>query len=115
MVVVVAVLLVAGAAAAYLLLLKDDGGGPSGRDVDRTGFQQSGKIWPLTVRQGRIECRGGDALVFTSPDGRQYALNDVAQVKLALPAIEPIWTEDSSAAGKRVDLSDLLGAAQAEC
>jgi hypothetical protein len=35
-------------------------------------------LWPLTVDQGTIECRGDQEAVFIAPDGMTYALNTQA-------------------------------------
>lgn len=75
--------------------------------------------WPLTVDRGEIRCDwlsgGGNAASFTAPDGRRYGLNGSARAQLGLPRIDPIWKDDPTNPGVKVNASDLLDAALALC
>ncbi|WP_445300140.1 DUF2511 domain-containing protein [Microcoleus sp. D3_18_C4] len=54
--------------------------------------QTYGKTWPLTVTNGILSCVD-QAVIFTAPDGNQYAVNGFA-ITAGYPSIDPITLPD---------------------
>ncbi|HEX2161771.1 MAG TPA: DUF2511 domain-containing protein [Thermoleophilaceae bacterium] len=71
-----------------------------------------GADWPLTVDRGVLSC-DGPGVVFTTPDGSEYAVNGTAK-GAGYADIEPIWREDPAydlpddGPPLRVDISPLI-------
>lgn len=65
------------------------GGEPPGH-VEPADFDQP---WPLTVESGTLRCEPPGAVVFTAPDGTEYAVNGMAEGQ-DYADIEPIWRDD---------------------
>lgn len=74
---------------ALLFILSTPSFGATKKRVERKDY---GKEWPLTVSYGEINCLAMVA-TFTAPDGKQYALNGVANMR-GYPGIEPIWMKN---------------------
>ena len=53
-----------------------------------------GEAWPLTIDRGTLRCEPPGTVVFTAPDGTQYAVNGMAEGQQGLADIEPIWRDD---------------------
>lgn len=68
---------------------EDDGGEPPGY-VEPADFDEP---WPLTVDGGTLRCEPPSAVVFTAPDGTEYAVNGMAESQ-DYADIEPIWRDD---------------------
>jgi hypothetical protein len=64
-----------------------------------------GYLWPLSVDHGTLECRSTDQVVFVTPEGKGYALNDKAEAA-GMPKIDPLRSEGSQ--GGNVSLGALL-------
>ncbi|MBM2293738.1 DUF2511 domain-containing protein [Sulfitobacter pseudonitzschiae] len=64
--------------------------GPSGVKVTEA---ELGKNWPLTVSEGYVECKRGDAYLFTS-DGKTYGLNGFATTFFDTRDLHEIWKKD---------------------
>lgn len=80
---------------------------------------QFGKKWPLTVPQGIVACRdksgtGVQILTFFDPDGKEWALNGIASSS-GYPKIDPIWRDDGSGLGLKVDIGPLIDRASKVC
>jgi hypothetical protein len=61
------------------------------------GFVQRsdyGQAWPLTIDHGTLRCEPWSTVVFTAPDGTEYAVNGMAEAQEGLADIEPIWRDD---------------------
>ncbi|MEV5989587.1 hypothetical protein AB0L85_32360 [Streptomyces sp. NPDC052051] len=60
---------------------------------------QLGAAWPVTVSSGDVRCDTtpyrGFAITFTAPDGKVYALNNVAQDEQHHPSIDTIQKPSS--------------------
>lgn len=72
---------------------------------------QFGTAWPLTVDAGDLRCEGG-AIVFRSPDGRDYGVNGLAST---YADIGPIWAVDPSGQSPKISISPLIEAGQKLC
>jgi hypothetical protein len=95
----------------------ESGGGSSGSggvDVSRSAFTTAGKKWPLTVDSGTVACESGHRVTFTSA-GKTYALNGTAKGDGRWADIGPIWADDGSGMGLKVDIGDLIDAGLARC
>ncbi|WP_157440243.1 DUF2511 domain-containing protein [Actinokineospora inagensis] len=64
-----------------------------------------GYLWPLSVNEGTLECRGADEVVFVTSSGDAYALNDKAEAA-GVRKIDPLRTEGSQ--GGDISLGALL-------
>ena len=76
-----------------------------------------GAGWPLTVESGTLRCEGSErfgAIVFTDPDGNEYAVNGVAKGDGFAP-IDPVWRDDPELAGLKVPLGPLIERGLALC
>jgi len=91
-----------------------DGSGNRDGDVSRAQFRSDGKKWPLTVDSGTLSCESGSRITFTS-GGTTYAVNGLAKGDHRWADIDPIWADDGSGLGLKVDIGDLIGAGQALC
>ncbi len=91
----------------------------TGKAVDKASFQGD---WALAVDSGVLNCEN-QAVSFTAPDGKIYALNGSGKVyskKNNLGWIEvepsnPIWLEDPEIKGAKVSISDMISAGLALC
>jgi hypothetical protein len=82
--------------------------------VSRAQFQSDGKKWPLTVDSGTLTCESGSRITFSSGD-TTYAVNGLAKGDHKWADIDPIWADDGSGLGLKVDIGDLISAGQALC
>ena len=73
-----------------------------------------GKSWPLKVDEGWLECVGSNAVVFHHA-GIAYAVNGAANANSAFTSIAPIWADDPTAKGTKLDLGPLIGRGLARC
>jgi hypothetical protein len=91
----------------------------------RVTASELGDGWPLTVREGEIDCIPGpqvrdmrvDAVVFRA-GGKTYALNGAARQRAkerGYAAIEPIWRPDPKMPQLRVSITSLIALALKEC
>jgi hypothetical protein len=102
-------------AATALIVLTACGGGPGDDgDVSRSQFEADGKEWPLTVDSGTLACEPGSRIIFEA-DGTTYAVNGLAKGDGSYADIDPIWADDGSGLGLKVNISDLIEAGQALC
>lgn len=62
--------------------------------------------WPLTVDEGTLRCEGAGAVVFTTSDGREYAVNGMASGQ-GYAEIDPIWRNAPGPAPK-VNIGPLI-------
>jgi ABC-type Fe3+-hydroxamate transport system substrate-binding protein len=63
--------------------------------------------WPLTVDEGVLHCQG-DGVTFEAPDGTVYALNGTARRRKAGKDVTPIWADNPSAPGKKMNMEPLI-------
>ena len=80
---------------------------------------QFGNEWPLTVPQGIVSCRDKPGtnvqiLTFFDPDAKEWALNGIAS-GAGYPKIDPIWRDDDSGLGLKVDIGPLIERASDVC
>lgn len=66
--------------------------------------------WPLTVRRGYLRCepsirKNFDRVIFTVPNGAEYAVNTSAH-GVGYLGIDTIWKQNSK--GEKVDIEPLL-------
>lgn len=81
-----------------------------------------GAAWPLTVKQGHLECRDG-LVVFTAPDGLVYGVSPKAMnahgyrtiFELADHRFKDSLAGKSSAAGDAMSLEPLIKAGKSLC
>ena len=97
------------AVTAILLALSD---APPADAVRRVTAAELGDRWPLTVREGEVDCIG-KAAVFRSGQ-KAYALNGAAKSRGYLP-IEPIWKTDPTVPGLRINIGPLIDLALKQC
>ncbi|MCW2537469.1 MAG: hypothetical protein JWQ26_3168 [Modestobacter sp.] len=83
-------------------------------EVSRAEFEGEGRTWPLTVDRGTLDCEPANRVIFTA-DGTTYAVNGTAKGAGEWPDIDPIWADDGSGLGLKVDIGDLIGAGLALC
>ena len=103
--------------ATSVAVLSACGGGSSATgdgDVSRSQFEADGKAWPLTVDSGTLACEPGSRIIFTS-SGTTYSVNGLAKGDGKWAEIDPIWADDGSGLGLKVNISDLIEAGQALC
>jgi hypothetical protein len=84
--------------------------------VSKTEF---GEEWPLKVPSGDLRCEGSEgfgSVVFTAPNGTDYAVNGPA-LDNGYPEIEPIWRFEPGLEKYelRVNMSPLLERGLALC
>lgn len=75
-----------------------------------------GEDWPLTVESGIVACEGNNgygAVSFTA-DGTTYGVNGVA-LQQGLPRIDPIWADDPSIPGGKLNIGPIINAGLALC
>jgi hypothetical protein len=81
-----------------LLALASCSDAPAGQAVSRSDFERSGRVWPLTVDQGRVGCskarNGQDAIWFETTAGVRYAIGSWAIAHGGYLDLKPIWAED---------------------
>jgi hypothetical protein len=80
-----------------------------------------GKAWPLTVERGYLRCEestadgpAGQAVVFTSPDGREYGVNGTA-LDEGYPRINPIWRNSGESWAPKVNIGPLISKGLSLC
>lgn len=76
--------------------------------------ERFGDAWPLTVSEGRVECRPGRVIVFTAGD-TTYAVNGTARDAAGLPPIDLVWRDDPHIPGAKVNIAPVLNAGLAMC
>lgn len=91
--------------------------GPEGDSLRslRIACGDVGAGWPLTVKQGLLQCESEvlpsftvERVTFEAPDGTVYGVNGSA-VSVGYPRIDPIWKKDDSAGyGLKVNISPLI-------
>ena len=91
---------------------RDAPGGASTRRV-AVSRDQFGDEWPLTVEIGEVECIDGFVAVFHQ-NGKAWALNGAAQTR-GYPEIDPIWRDNPSIPGAKVDIGVLTELALKQC
>ena len=91
----------------------DSSGGGAG-EVSRTEFDGEGLTWPLTVDRGTLDCEAGSRVTFTA-DGTTYAVNGTAKGSGEWADIDPIWADDGSGLGLKINIGDLIEAGLALC
>lgn len=88
----------------------DSGGGDAAAgEVSRAEFEAEGRTWPLTVDSGTLNCEPASSVTFRA-GGTTYAVNGTAKTMTDLPDIDPIWADDGSGLGLKVDIGDLIEA-----
>ncbi|GAA2978647.1 DUF2511 domain-containing protein [Actinokineospora diospyrosa] len=73
--------------------------------TQRVSEANFGYLWPLTVNEGTVECRNETEVVFITPDGTTYALNEKAE-SAGAQKIDPLRAEGSQ--GQEISLGALL-------
>lgn len=68
---------------------------------------QYGDAWPLTVDEGVLRCDPVDQVIFTGPDGNEWQVNGAA-ASAGYDDIEPIWADNPSIDGAKVNISPLI-------
>ncbi len=63
-------------------------------------------VWPLTVEFGTLRCERAFSVVFRAPDGTDYAVNGLAASDY--PEIRPIWADDPSIPGSKINIGPLI-------
>ena len=84
-------------------------GGSDDGTVSRSSFGDAGQTWPLTVDEGVLACEPGSRITFTA-DGTTYSVNGLAKGDGRWTDIDPIWADDGSGLGLKIDISDLVQA-----
>lgn len=84
---------------------------PEGRS-QQVGQENLAYMWPLTVHRGVMECRGDHQVVFTAPDGKEYALNDKA-AEAGYASLDPIHATGTD--GDKISLGSLRSKALRLC
>jgi hypothetical protein len=102
------------AASALIGLTACGGGSGADGDVSRSQFEADGKVWPLTVDSGTLACEPGSRITFEA-DGTTYAVNGLAKGDGSYADIDPIWADDGSGLGLKVDISHLNEVGQTLC
>lgn len=83
----------------------------SGRSISRADF---GDEWPFSVSSGRLECRNGGEVVFTS-GGVSYGINGTARGTGSYAEIDPIWLPDPEIEGYNKSVGPVLDAGLELC
>ncbi len=83
-------------------------------EVSSAEFEGESRTWPLTVERGTLDCEPANRVIFTA-GGTTYAVNGTAKGAGEWPDIDPIWADDSSGLGLKVDIGDLIDAGLALC
>ncbi|MEV0278732.1 hypothetical protein AB0I22_20430 [Streptomyces sp. NPDC050610] len=67
---------------------------PATHNPQSISAHQLGDAWPITPQKGTVSCvqtrYSGFAIIFTTPDGKQYALNNVAHDEKGLPSADTL-------------------------
>jgi len=66
-----------------------------------------GNAWPLTVAEGRLECRGVNEVVFTA-NSVTYALNGQALGSKKYAPVNSIWLADPDIEGNKKNIGALI-------
>lgn len=66
-----------------------------------------GDRWPLTVEHGTLRCEPVERVVFTDPDGKDWAVNGAASSH-GYDEIEPIWADNPEIDGTKKIISPLI-------
>ena len=74
--------------------------------------KEFGAAYPFTV-DGYLECEPPGAIVFKG-GGKAYAVNGTAESK-GYPKIDPIWKDDLTHPGLKINISDVLVEGQKLC
>lgn len=82
-----------------------------GAEVSRSDY---GQEWPLTVDQGKLRCESPSAVVFTAPDGSEYAINGAASTQ-GYAEIDPIWRNNPDISEAKVNIGPLIDDGLALC
>ncbi|MCW2622104.1 MAG: putative lipoprotein [Frankiales bacterium] len=91
----------------------DESAGAVG-EVSRAEFEGEGRTWPLTVDRGTLSCEPVNRVVFTA-GGTTYSVNGTAKGAHQWADIDPIWADDGSGLGLKVNIGDLIEAGLALC
>lgn len=78
--------------------------------------ESMGDKWPLTVDSGVVACDGTStygAVTFTA-NGVTYGVNGAA-LQQGLPKIDPIWSDDPSIPGTKINIGPIIDAGLALC
>ncbi|WP_406507914.1 hypothetical protein [Streptomyces sp. NBC_00212] len=69
---------------------------PATRNPQSISADQLGDAWPIKPQRGSVSCvktpYSGFAIIFTTPEGKAYALNNVAQDEKGLPNADTVKT-----------------------
>ncbi|MEV0265446.1 hypothetical protein AB0I49_29485 [Streptomyces sp. NPDC050617] len=67
---------------------------PATHNPQSVNAQQLGDAWPVKPQKGTVSCvkthYSGFAIIFTAPDGKEYALNNVAHDEQGLPSADTL-------------------------
>lgn len=108
------VLIIAGGAVVglfALLVLAALFSSPSREVITKAEY---GDRWPLTVDRGSVECVGVGAVLFHAT-GETFAVNGLALSAASYPPIDPIWRDDPSNPGLKINLSPIIDRGLALC
>ncbi|WP_405030384.1 DUF2511 domain-containing protein [Nocardioides renjunii] len=67
-----------------------------------------GKEWPLDVQRGALRCVGASEVVFTAPNGLEYAVNGSAMSTRKYVNIRKIWSDSTALGGTKKDIGPLI-------
>lgn len=78
-----------------------------------------GKPWPFTMRSGTLECHNRGAIVFVA-NGKTYTINGTADAyararNLPWVDVRPIWRDDPSIPGIKIDMGPVIERGQKLC
>lgn len=66
-----------------------------------------GKRWPLTVPKGSLRCEQPELVIFTDPDGNDWAVNGAAATE-GYDEIDPIWADNPDIKGTKKNIGPLI-------
>lgn len=99
--------------AAIMVLTIGACGGDDEHEVNPRIAEAIGWQWPLTVEEGTLRCEN-DAVVFTDPDGNEWAVNGQA-VTVGYNEIDPIWLDNPDLDGAKLDIGPLISYGRQFC
>lgn len=73
-----------------------------------------GNAWPLTVDEGTLRCEPAGQVVFTAPDGTEYAVNGMADTA-GYADIDPIWAGSRDPGIPKMSMGPLIDDGLAMC
>ena len=78
----------------FILCLALVGNACTGTHSETIARASLGSAWPLTVDSGELRCQAGNAVIFKTPGGSEYAVNGAA-ADAGYADIRPIWAANT--------------------